>query len=216
MDVKENVKWALRFAELDLEKLRPGDRLNLLFELHEFFVLPDALRLGVTPYSLPLPESVTPEHWGEIRQLQEKVRGLFGGLVQTKQQWGVSLPEIPLREMKVGSYLHPPLANPDPAVEHGKAQLSFSAPWQDAFLLLLTFCVWQANLDNLVTCPECETLFLRNRRQRYCSRTCTNRATLRAWRKEPEHRAQEKKQTVDRLNRLNRKARSGKKGRIRQ
>jgi hypothetical protein len=198
MNLRENVVWSLRFAEFDLEKLRPGDKLNLWSELHEFFVLPDSLRLVVTAYGLPLVETVKEEHWKEICQLQEKTRALLGGLGQTKQEWGRPIPEIPLQEIKVGPSLHPRLAKPDPAVDQSKAGLIFSAPWQDAFLLLLSLCLWQVNLDNLAACPECDKLFLRVRRQRYCSRVCTNRATVREWREKPGKREQEKHRTYER------------------
>jgi hypothetical protein len=197
-DVRAKVAWALGFAELNLDTLRPGDRLNLLSDLHEFFDLHDALRLGVTANGLSLPESARPEQWEEIRSLQEKTRGLLGGLVQTRRQWGVPIPEILLREITVGPSLHPPLAKPDPAVDQSKAGLIFSAPWQDAFLLLLSLCLWQVNLDNLAACPECDKLFLRVRRQRYCSRACTNRANVREWRKKPGKREQEKHRTYER------------------
>ena len=188
---RKKIDWAIRFAGLNLEILRPGDRLNLKDELHEFFVLSHQTRLAVSTH-VPVAEVAKDDpFWGEVQSLQNKVRGLLGGFVKTKTSWGVPIPEFELQKIKVGPYSGPPVANPDPAVDKRKAQLSFSGPWQDMFILLLNLCLWQENVESLSTCPECGKVFLRNRRQVYCGRACVNRATVRAWRKSPKGKKKE-------------------------
>jgi hypothetical protein len=50
--------------------------------------------------------------------------------------------------------------------------------------------------DRIRRCPECERLFVRIRKQEYCSRTCVNRVNKRDWRKAQEAKAKAQKRRV--------------------
>jgi hypothetical protein len=53
---------------------------------------------------------------------------------------------------------------------------------RDLVLLRILMLLGQVNTSGLRCCPECDTVFLRNRNQAYCSRRCVNRVTQRRWR----------------------------------
>jgi hypothetical protein len=52
----------------------------------------------------------------------------------------------------------------------------------DVFTLTLFHLFAAGWLHHVSPCPECGTLFVRIRRQKYCRRRCVNHANLRAWR----------------------------------
>jgi hypothetical protein len=55
-------------------------------------------------------------------------------------------------------------------------------PARDMFLFLLLDMLRQEPPKRILRCPDCQTLFVRTYGQVYCSRRCTNRAGIRAWR----------------------------------
>jgi hypothetical protein len=191
MKIRDNVRWGLHFTECDLATLRPGDKLNMMSELHEFFTVPDSPQLVITAYGLPLPEPAPAEHWREIVRLQATVRDLLRGLGQTGHVPLAEIPDILLRELRIGTFFESP----------GAVALTCAAPWPDAFVFLLLLCLWQAGLENLLPCQECSKLFLRVRRQRYCGPPCANRAAVKAWRQIAEHKEKEKQRAAQRSDR---------------
>ena len=59
---------------------------------------------------------------------------------------------------------------------------------QSALLTLLRDIALRGRIEE---CPECQRLFLRTRRQVYCSRTCLNRISRRQWLQQPKNRKKE-------------------------
>jgi hypothetical protein len=53
---------------------------------------------------------------------------------------------------------------------------------RDTILLLVLMLLYGTERPPIGRCPECERLYLRVRRQQYCSRPCVNRANARAYR----------------------------------
>jgi hypothetical protein len=78
---------------------------------------------------------------------------------------------------------------------------SFHILYVKAALLLLV--VNHPTRSRLRCCPECWTVFLRIRKQQYCSRRCVNRANMRAWLKrqhgKASHRASSKRSYAKRV-----------------
>lgn len=61
----------------------------------------------------------------------------------------------------------------------------------DAALLAVVraYLTVHAPVERLRQCPACQTLFVvRSGKQRYCSRACVNRVSVRTWRATPAHR----------------------------
>jgi hypothetical protein len=54
----------------------------------------------------------------------------------------------------------------------------------DMFLLTLMFLINQEPSGRLKRCPECGAAFYRIKKQKYCSRVCANRVSMRSWREQ--------------------------------
>lgn len=52
----------------------------------------------------------------------------------------------------------------------------------DIFIFITTFLLYESPGTTILRCPDCKTLFQRHGRQKYCSRECVNRATVREFR----------------------------------
>ena len=53
---------------------------------------------------------------------------------------------------------------------------------RDQFLLQLLYALGRDAPDRVRRCPECQRLFVRDRKQQYCTRKCINRFLARKWR----------------------------------
>ena len=61
-------------------------------------------------------------------------------------------------------------------------KLSFTGTDEDTFRMELARLLTGSEIKNFVRkCPECQKVFLRVRRQIYCSRPCTDKATWKKW-----------------------------------
>ena len=96
------------------------------------------------------------------------------------------------RDIKLEGPLYLHLIGP-----HGQHVASVGGDVRDSFLLALAFTLVGPGVGQLRVCPEpeCRTLFLRRRRQQFCSPRCTDRAGKRAWRAAQEAGAREKART---------------------
>ncbi|HEV8642369.1 MAG TPA: hypothetical protein VGV13_14835 [Methylomirabilota bacterium] len=156
--LRERLEWAIRFAERDLDRFRPGDWLNLRDDLTAF------LEAKGAPIPFPSPKEL-PE--SALRDLQEDVRALLGQVA----------PARPLKWRMVeikGPLLLNVIAGPPAWVR------SAGHP-RDAVLLSLAWLL-AADPSAVRRCPEpaCHRLFYRVRRQVYCSTPCVKRANKRA------------------------------------
>lgn len=174
MTAQDQLRFAVRFAQLDLDRLRPGDWLNLRDELADFLhgtrpTLAGGIVTMVT--ESPFPQKYPDENF---RELQKEVRGLLAGLVGTRERGG-EIPQMPIRAEFA-------LLPTDDLGVPGRCVLQVMSSVRDVFLLTLMHLITQGNTSPVRRCPECQTFFYRIRRQRYCSRRCVNRANKRAWR----------------------------------
>jgi len=159
----DRLQFALAFAELELDTLREGDWLNLRDDMRTFAwlgegeqTLEDLGGVITFPVDRPLPQDLTKDN---IRALQREAKNCF---------FSIATFQRPLRF----HYLR------DGSRDGGVLAYMGNAP--DMFLIRLVHLLGTA--DRIRTCPECNKLFLKIRKQKYCSRTCVNKANQRDWR----------------------------------
>lgn len=222
---QDRLAFAVRFAQMDLDRLRPGDWLNLRDDLVAFLGHREAvdlreaekakdLDLALAPrggivakaWKHPRPEEMTE---ADLRDLQKKAREFLNYVVEARQQKPLSpqeladTPKVSERRLGKGvkAYVFPKpkklgldvpeeevsltlflLVPPSPRFA-GRCVLHVEGDTRGAFLTTLLFLLAQQSTNRVSKCPECDRLFLRVRKQLYCSRTCVNRANKRDWRK---------------------------------
>lgn len=67
--------------------------------------------------------------------------------------------------------------------QYGTYELVMGFTTEDCFFKVLHRLIISKEAKKLSTCPECGKTFLRNRKQQYCSKECTNKVTFRRWQK---------------------------------
>jgi hypothetical protein len=194
--------FAVQFAQLDLDRLRPGDWMNLRDDLEQFIygsheqrtqaleelaevvkrslhdrdlIHREMLRRIRECYHLEPP---TPREYPEdaFRALQEDVHSLLRGLVGSREKRGAAITPI-----SVAVHLTIFVV---PRMEGTPERRMFVpiGPTRDVFLWILSHLLKQEPTDAIRQCPECETIFYRVSKQQYCSRRCVMRASMRKWR----------------------------------
>jgi hypothetical protein len=173
MTGEERLKFVVQFAGMDLDRLRPGDRLNLLDDLGDFLTNDIVIVDGLPPQKFRA---------GELRDLQREVKRVLTEMVAKRELPGNHLPLanfIPLIELEDATLGITPL---DSLNMPGRNLFRVKLPVRGAFFLTLGVLLWQEPTHRILQCPECNTIFYRVRNQQYCGRTCVNRANKRAWR----------------------------------
>jgi hypothetical protein len=171
----ERLQLAIAFSRMNLDRLRPGDWLNLQYDLKTFlgcnperqYRFPSAGGIIATPLAHPLPDEFSED---DFRSLQTHARSMLQDATQE------ILPIGPGIEMRGGymSWLR--------ASEGKWGHIIAQGPTHDMFLLTLMFLLNQEPSGRLKRCPECKAVFYRIKKQRYCSPTCTNKTTMSRWR----------------------------------
>jgi hypothetical protein len=177
LPAEEQLRFVVRFAGLDLNHLRPGDWLNLR---DDFQVFLDKSTSGIMVRAAkpPFPADYTED---DFRALQQEVRELLTDIVATRgrESYAPSTPVL-LRvivSVVVVEGLFPGRPN----------ALMIEGLTRDVFLWLVTYLLARESIDCIALCPECQTIFYRNRNQLYCTRRCVNRVNQRNWRAEKRH-----------------------------
>ena len=220
---EDRLKFAVRFANLDLTSQRPGDWLNLKDDLCNFFGYGSAgreIKLGelggvqAVPLEPPFPQGYTERDFAE---LQKDVRLIFEPLAQGTIKWpktarGRVSTETQQRGgfkpvwIKVG--LHPVRL-----YDSDECFLTTRGSTRDSFLFTLAAILTSKPVGQIKNCLECSSLFFRIRKQRYCSEKCTNRAYMRGYRNNGEIKKKEAEKALDRYERK-RRSKLGAKTRI--
>jgi phage FluMu protein Com len=201
------LQFAVQFAQMDLDTLRPGDWMNLRWDLDLFLHLegkdrprelitklrsgiqPDASHGGIItaalvgPSPLDMPES-------DIKALQADARDLLTDVVTTR---------VPPQKAPFRFGIHADLAILGATRAAGRAGRNLGVmkgTVRDTFRLVLWLLLIQEPTDRVLRCPECGKLFYRVRKQAYCSRPCVNRATVRKWRATEEGKQQDRERAA--------------------
>jgi hypothetical protein len=173
MTNEERLRFAVAFAGMDLDRLRPGDRLNLLDDLWDFLTIDMVIVDGSPPQKLRA---------SELCDLQCEVRRVLTEMVAKREpsgnHWPLSnfIPLVDLEHVPLGIT---PLDSLDMP---GRNLLRAKLPMRDAFFWTLGILLCLEPTQRILQCPECGTIFYRVRNQQYCGRTCVNRANKRTWR----------------------------------
>ena len=183
----QRLRFVLEFAQRDLAKLRPGDWLNLRDDVQRVLVgasfgpefdagidaIPQPDGFMAYPIDPPFPADVPEE---VFHRLQEETRTILHDMVLgARESTTPAVPPVPLQVALRLTSFEGLVAGPTPPFLIAQGAL------RDVFLWLV-FMLVQDGAALLARCPECGTIFYRNRNQDYCSRPCTNRVGQRQWR----------------------------------
>lgn len=184
----ERLQFVVRFAQMTLDPIRPGDLLNLRDDFMMFFgVVPDHDSPQIFRHVFCMPSVEEHPSWVSeetIRSLQQDTQRIVASLVNLRER----TPEgaVIQNDLQLSVSLLP-LAQPG---RPGPNLLHFYGNFRDLFLMTMLIDLSQEPTDRILRCPECPTIFYRIRKQQYCSRRCVNRANVRHWR-QSEHGQQE-------------------------
>src|SRR5215471_13514449 len=170
MKSSERLEWAVKFSQMDLDPLRPGDLLNLRDDLRNFVhpIIGERLK-GSHAFSLaaieqPLTSEYTPN---DFKALQRDVYNYLNEFdVTLKPQAGHNL------KLRVFSG---PLFYATGAV-------------LDLFIFRLAMLMSESpGRVGRCVAPDCSRIFYRKRKQKYCSPRCQGRHFMQTKRVQPEN-----------------------------
>jgi hypothetical protein len=174
---RQRFAFVLRFAAMDLQHMRPGDWLNVRWELRDF-LLPIHASLAPGGVHLHPTAGPDPDNYPVdlLRALQGEVQDMLQMVIASRanpQAWvpkyvtlGLSNPHVPA------------LPTPRP----GRHLMSVEGTTRDVFLFSVADLLARIDTSALTRCPECDVIFVRKSNQSYCSKRCQNRTTQRRWR----------------------------------
>ena len=188
------IEFIVRFIYEDLEQFREGDWLNLQDDLAAFERCgPPSLELGPTDENLAKLRTTSDPKL--FRKLQVKLASLLQTIAMRQSTTTVSqAPSSKASDPGSVFAFYRTLSSvsfsadvvrigiadgPDKVPRVLLEGKYFDVLYAKAALVLLL--VGSPARERLRLCPECLTVFVRVRRQRYCSRRCVNRANMRGW-----------------------------------
>jgi|RhiMethySRZTD1v2_1073278.scaffolds.fasta_scaffold12917_5 hypothetical protein len=177
----ERLHFAVEFVQKNLSQLREGDWLNLREDFLAFLgqsrnperwlTISDAGGLVSSKWDPPFPQDFSEQ---DFRVLQDEVCTILRAAAGDNM--GAEPPIIGVRtELRIQ-----PLDGR--VFPSGGYLTNIFGSTRDQFLFILLEALRQEPPDRILRCPECQTLFVRAYTQTYCSRRCTNRASVRSWR----------------------------------
>jgi len=185
----DRLAFAVRFAETDLDSLRPGDWTNLRDDLSCYLGIGDGWASredrGFTGMSTPAPRKATE---GELRKLRAEVNRVLRSVVV-----GVR-PFRKLRADKGAPRAWTLTGEPSSTtvtwstIPSSPSVISLLATGtlQDLFLCKLYFLLGSVGVEAVQECPACTRIFTRAvRHQKYCNRKCAAKVNLESWLNSP-------------------------------
>jgi len=170
------IAFLVRFANADLHQFREGDWLNLLDDLAAFARwtrLSGPMNLRLAAIDEPGPRAHEPTLF---IGLQQAIRNLLRRVAESQSV--LSRPPV----QSGGFDLVKDVAVSVEARRGETPALVFLGGFLNLlFIKAAVVLATEASAGRLRLCPECESLFLRVRKQQYCSRRCVNRANMRTW-----------------------------------
>jgi hypothetical protein len=177
---KDRLRFALEFAQLNLDRLREGDWLNLKEDFREFLVPKDGYSLDEMGGLIvsPFEPSVFDFTEKDFRSLQPAVRGLFS------LSDSPGTPSVKLDGLRLSAVSRDQVGFP------GRHMIVASGGTQAIALLVLAHLLARESIA-VKSCrlADCGRLFLPVRsHQQFCSRRCVNRSNQQAFRKRKKER----------------------------
>jgi hypothetical protein len=190
----QRITWAVAFSGLDLGALREGDWTNLRDDIRQFMGI---LEIGATREMLnaveetfegiaadpsPRPRESTDD---AIARVQGDTKWLLGRIADGKGYTQDALQASVTWRPQVVS-----------GREGRSVVLVAAGPMRDVFITQLVFLLRRAGVESIKRCPapECDRIFWKTGRRKYCSQRCTNRAVFEAWKTTPKGKARSKRQ----------------------
>jgi hypothetical protein len=179
----DRLAFLVRFLRMDLSRLRPPAWDRLQKDIRAFLATEQIQERANTRWQFvvgpALASQRTPLTEEEVRGLQQNTREFV--TIALKEEHLFAPGDTPVRATKpvtlTASYQ---LWCP------GSARFLFiEGALPDMFLLVLHLLLIRGADTHLRACPECETIFLRVRKQIFCTTRCKKRANIRAWRQTP-------------------------------
>lgn len=193
LSTQERMQFVVRFAGMDLDRLRPGDWLNLQDDVTRYLHGQQgetSPHLGPVVFSTfeHLPSDPLTE--APIRQLQADVKAILHNVVDTR---GIRLGQ------QVHAHLTPlqircRLLPLDAIGPKGKTLLGVDGPAHDVFLLSVFLLFAYEKTGKIGQCPACHALFLPVKKQAYCSKRCQMRVYMQQRRQQEHVKEQEAEQ----------------------
>lgn len=185
----ERLDFLIRFVNMDLAQLRPGDWLNLRDDFAAFLGYQKANELVIvgpmyTDHVVPSPVDYTNK---DFQALQEETRAVLRRLtaiqnatVYSEHPYAVCLAANSVTFTRVG--LAVPTVSKAHKLPRRTAKLYLDGPLRDIFLMLTTCLFAFESTAGVTQCPECERFLLRSKKRQYCSARCQSRAYMRRFR----------------------------------
>jgi hypothetical protein len=170
MNDQTRLEFAIRFAQTDLSSFREGDWLNLFDDVLEF--------LRGIPAVIPMKGKKALLDRADAEALKNEIYALLKEIVNIRDGKYESEPH----PIAFNLIVMPPLTGPRKVVFFTEGST------RDLFLLRTALLLFQQPTDKVLRChaSDCDRIFLRKRKQRYCSPRCQTRDFMRVWRKDNE------------------------------
>jgi len=159
----------VRFASEDLKNYREGHWLLLREDLEGFLTRPENDDRG----AVAIPEKMPVLTNDEIQWIQSHVKDFLRGVVER--------PEPNERDgwiLKPGVNAHFPLREITCSSWETLGRVTVRGGYKDCVLFVVASLLSDPQAQNIVSCPECRNVFMREGKQIFCSRRCTNRAMV--------------------------------------
>ena len=175
---------------MDLDTARPGDWLNLRDDLAAFFgQIGQPAAVEIHPGDLLARPSPPPEHMSDkaVRRLQTATRKFLESVADMQAETRMPVKERLAAPSFVG--LGPGFqttSKKSAFITGGGLAFVIDGDPFDLFLELLFALLFRAgSVSPIWRCPECDALFFKAGKQRYCSSGCVRKANWRAYSKTP-------------------------------
>jgi len=181
--LRESLSFALRFTYMRLEEMRRSEWAKLKEDIVRFSAVGtpgprmERLRLGATIFHVSATDVHSLQQLSDqyIKELQKDTKRLIApeSNVPPRPPWrGFAF--NPEEQIEVGLRCVPlVLGLGIPRF------LGFSGTLRNLFLIRLLILLLQMPTDQIRRCLACDEVFVRNRKQRYCSKKCTDRVSKR-------------------------------------
>jgi len=189
MNDEERLGFAVRFSQMNFSTLRKGDLLNLSDDLYNF----------IAPPNIPPIESQHDEILDEanLEDLQKEVYQVLIALVKTREGASNITPQtggLTLAGAAPTAWAVQMEFRMLPSVPPGTVHFIPIGTVRNMFFTrLFTLFLEEPTVSKILRCKasDCENIFFRKRKQKYCSTRCQSRDFMREFRKENEEKESE-------------------------
>lgn len=187
MKDRERLEFAVKFAQADLANLREGDWLNLRDDTLAFITNQSVRGIVMTPIGNDFSRD-------DFKSWQKDVYAILAGLAASR---GIGDPKR-AEQVKIASIkTFEVIARMGVLPFGGSAMVTYTGAIRDLFLHRLGILLDREPSKRIFRCkaPDCDRIFYRIKKQKYCSRRCQTREFMRMWRKDNEDKVSDSNHT---------------------